>query len=96
MICVNHFLFKLEFLEKNVPTITAFDKDGLKIIFSLEKMPETNSLSINVTATNNTLTNITDFLFQAAVPKVSSNYASHNFLELKISFCKVFTVTKIS
>lgn len=55
--------------EKDVPTLTAFDKNGLKIIFSLEKMPENNVLSINVTATNSTLSNMTDFLFQAAVPK---------------------------
>ncbi|XP_022917949.1 AP-1 complex subunit gamma-1 isoform X3 [Onthophagus taurus] len=56
--------------EKNVPMITAFDKNGLKITFSLEKIPDTNNtLSINVSATNSTLSNMTDFLFQAAVPR---------------------------
>lgn len=51
-----------------MPTITAFDRDGLKIMFALEKI-ESNSISINVTASNHTLSNMTDFLFQAAVPK---------------------------
>ncbi|KAK9693608.1 Adaptin N terminal region [Popillia japonica] len=56
--------------EKDVPTLTAFEKNGLKIIFALEKLPDTsNTLSINVTATNTTLSNMTDFLFQAAIPK---------------------------
>ncbi|XP_065155576.1 AP-1 complex subunit gamma-1 isoform X2 [Atheta coriaria] len=54
--------------EVDVPTITAFDRDGLKIMFALEKI-ESNSISINVTASNHTLSNMTDFLFQAAVPK---------------------------
>lgn len=53
-----------------MPVITAFDKDGLKLLFSLEKLPDENSLTINVTATNGTLSNMSDFLFQAAVPKV--------------------------
>lgn len=60
--------------EKDVPTITAFDKDGLKIVFSLEKVPESNTLTVNVAAVNNTLSNISEFLFQAAVPKVSFFY----------------------
>ncbi|KAK4876370.1 hypothetical protein RN001_012792 [Aquatica leii] len=55
--------------EKNVPTLTAFDKNGLKIVFSLEKMSESNMVSIHLTATNSTISNMTDFLFQAAVPK---------------------------
>ncbi|KRT82627.1 hypothetical protein AMK59_3340 [Oryctes borbonicus] len=56
--------------EKDVPTLTAFERNGLKITFALEKLPEaSNTLSINVTATNTTLSNMTDFLFQAAIPK---------------------------
>lgn len=57
--------------ENNVPTMLAYDKDGLKIVFTLEKMPDGNMLNINVTASNNTLSTMTDFLFEAAVPKVS-------------------------
>lgn len=60
-----------------MPTLTAFEKNGLKITFTLEKLPDTNNtLSINVTAINNTLSNMTDFLFQAAIPKV--NILDHN------------------
>ncbi|KAK9877381.1 hypothetical protein WA026_017778 [Henosepilachna vigintioctopunctata] len=55
--------------ENDVPTILAYDKDGLEILFTLEKIPDSNMLSINVTATNNTLSMMTDFLFEAAVPK---------------------------
>ena len=69
LICV------LYVLEKNVPTITAFEKNGLKITFALERVPDaTNTLAINVTAVNNTLSNMTDYLFQAAVPKVNNIY----------------------
>ncbi|XP_017778337.1 PREDICTED: AP-1 complex subunit gamma-1 isoform X2 [Nicrophorus vespilloides] len=55
-------------VEQDLPTLNAFDKDGLKIMFALEKM-DNNTVSINVTATNNTLSNMSEFLFQAAVPK---------------------------
>lgn len=55
-----------------MPTLTAFEKNGLKLVFSLERLPESNNtVSIHLTATNSTLSNMTDFLFQAAVPKVS-------------------------
>lgn len=60
------------FSDSNVPTLTAYDKDGLKIIFSLLTVPNSNTLTINVTATNHTVSNMTDFLFQVAVPRVSS------------------------
>lgn len=56
--------------ERNVPTMIAYDKEGLKITFTLEKIRDSNTLVINVNATNNTLSNMTDFLFQVAVPKV--------------------------
>ncbi|XP_023310674.1 AP-1 complex subunit gamma-1 [Anoplophora glabripennis] len=55
--------------ERDVPTITAYNKEGLKIIFSLDRVPDSNQLTINMTATNQTLSNMTDFLFQAAVPR---------------------------
>lgn len=57
-----------------MPTITAFDQGGLKVVFSLEKIPDSNTLTVNVAATNNTLSNMSDFLFQAAVPKVNFIY----------------------
>lgn len=59
------------FTEKNVPTLTVFDKNGLKLVFALEKISESNMVSMQLTASNNTISTMTDFLFQAAVPKVS-------------------------
>ncbi|XP_019881843.1 AP-1 complex subunit gamma-1 isoform X2 [Aethina tumida] len=56
--------------ERDLPSVTAFDKDGLKIVFTLEKVPDANNtVTVNVTATNHTISNMTDFLFQAAVPR---------------------------
>ncbi|XP_072389178.1 AP-1 complex subunit gamma-1 isoform X1 [Diabrotica undecimpunctata] len=55
--------------EGNVPTVTAYQKDGLKIIFSLEKIPDSNTLSINVATTNYTVSTMTDYIFQVAVPR---------------------------
>lgn len=73
--------FNFIFLDKEVPVLTAYEKDGLKIIFSLNKAIDSNVLAINVVATNETLSSIiTDFLFQAAVPKVSS-------MSLKLTTC---------
>ncbi|KAJ8944272.1 hypothetical protein NQ318_009649 [Aromia moschata] len=55
--------------ERDVPTIIAYNREGLKIVFSLDIVPDSNMLTINVTATNHTLLTMTEFLFQAAVPK---------------------------
>lgn len=54
------------------PPITAFEKNGLKITFAFEKVPgnPSNVVSIMVTATNSLAFPMTDFVFQAAVPKV--------------------------
>lgn len=53
------------------PPITAFENNGLKIIFAFEKVPgnPSNVVSIMVTATNSLAFPMTDFVFQAAVPK---------------------------
>ncbi|CAG9863919.1 unnamed protein product [Phyllotreta striolata] len=62
-------LFSSTAIERNVPTLTAYNKDGLQIVFSLNKIPDSNTLSINVTTTNNTLSTMTDYIFQVAVPR---------------------------
>lgn len=56
-------------IPNDLPTITAFEKSGLKIVFSLEKTPEPDTVLVNMAAFNSTLEPMTDFLFQAAVPK---------------------------
>lgn len=68
-----------------MPVITAFDQGGLKVVFSLEKVPDSNTLTVNVSATNNTLSNMSDFLFQAAVPKVSRYFYDNK--NCNIIFC---------
>lgn len=80
------------FSESNVPTLHPYNKDGLEIVFSLHKVPDSNSLTINVTAKNNTLSNMTEFLFQVAVPRVSIFYRFNNCtcLMLVYSFNAIF------
>ncbi|GFY61810.1 hypothetical protein TNIN_260921 [Trichonephila inaurata madagascariensis] len=56
---------------EGIPSITAFEKDGLKVIFEFEKPPDNPELIvINLVATNLSVSPISDFLLQAAVPKV--------------------------
>lgn len=57
---------------KAASNLVAYDKNGLKITFTLEPYPSMpNTTAINVEARNNNPMPITEFLFQAAVPKVS-------------------------
>lgn len=52
--------------------VLAFDKNGLRIVFSLERLKEAPTTTVvNVIATNQSQAPFTEFLFQAAVPKVS-------------------------
>lgn len=56
------------------PPMTAFNKNGLLVEFMFEKDsldPEVTS--INIKATNSTQTTMSEFVFQAAVPKVCYN-----------------------
>ncbi|XP_011502817.1 PREDICTED: AP-1 complex subunit gamma-1 isoform X3 [Ceratosolen solmsi marchali] len=54
----------------DVPSMVVFDKQGLKITFKLERsLDNADLLIINMVAQNSGLSQITDFLFQAAVPK---------------------------
>jgi len=60
------------------PSITAFENNGLKINFGFEKVPgnPSNVVSIMMTATNSLAQPMTDFVFQAAVPKVCRQFFS--------------------
>ena len=54
-----------------IPSITAFEKNGLKVDFNFERSPSNPAVTaITLTATNSTSSPMTDFIFQAAVPKV--------------------------
>ncbi|CAH1183784.1 unnamed protein product [Phaedon cochleariae] len=55
--------------ETDVPELTAYDKNGLTVMFSLVRLPNSDNMTINVTSTNHTQMEITDFLLQVAVPR---------------------------
>lgn len=54
--------------------MTAFAKNGLLVKFDFEKVPDnpSNIVAISMTATNSQPSPMTEFVFQAAVPKVAS------------------------
>lgn len=56
-------------VSQKLPSITAYEKDGLTMTFTLEKVADTDTVSICMTATNSNSEEMTEFLFQAAVPK---------------------------
>jgi len=63
-------LLNSEPVMNNLPSVTAYEKNGLRIVFSLERLPENpNTTVITMSAMNETLNPISEFLFQAAVPK---------------------------
>ena len=51
-------------------SVTAFEKAGLKIDFTFERDPASTVTTITLAAGNSSSMNFTDFVFQAAVPKV--------------------------
>ncbi|XP_055929847.1 AP-1 complex subunit gamma-1-like isoform X2 [Argiope bruennichi] len=74
---------------EGIPPVTAFEKNGLRIVFEFEKPPDNpEMIIINLVATNLSVSPINDFLLQAAVPKVcqlqllppSNNYIPANNL----------------
>ncbi|KAG9461447.1 hypothetical protein GDO78_016864, partial [Eleutherodactylus coqui] len=53
-----------------IPPITAYNKNGLKIDFSFERSSTNASVTVITTqAFNSTDSEMTDYVFQAAVPK---------------------------
>nr|XP_039265373.1 AP-1 complex subunit gamma-1-like [Styela clava] len=52
-----------------IPEMTAFEKGGLKVIFYFDRKPGDSVLSINVKTSNLTPSEISDYVFQAALPK---------------------------
>uniref|UniRef100_A0AAX7T2F9 AP-1 complex subunit gamma n=1 Tax=Astatotilapia calliptera TaxID=8154 RepID=A0AAX7T2F9_ASTCA len=54
----------------SIPPMTAYNKNGLKIDFTFERAnPNPNIAVITIHASNSTEADMTDFVFQAAVPK---------------------------
>jgi len=59
-------------VSSSIPSITAFEKDGLKLVFHFEQnLDNPKTITIHLIATNSNENSISDFLFQAAVPKVT-------------------------
>lgn len=59
-------IFKISFTE-----MIAFNKNGLRICFEVEKLMDSPTTTVvNVIANNDSPTPFTEFLFQAAVPRV--------------------------
>ncbi|XP_072763896.1 AP-1 complex subunit gamma-1 isoform X5 [Anoplolepis gracilipes] len=57
-------------VQNELPSMVVLDKSGLKITFKLERLPDIpDLLVINMLAQNSGSTVLTDFLFQAAVPR---------------------------
>ncbi|XP_018377894.1 PREDICTED: AP-1 complex subunit gamma-1 isoform X2 [Trachymyrmex cornetzi] len=57
-------------VQNELPSMVILDKSGLKITFKLERPPDISDLLvINMLAQNSGSTILTDFLFQAAVPR---------------------------
>lgn len=67
-----------QFIVTDAPSMVVLDKSGLKITFKLERPPDIpDLLVINMLAQNSGSTTLTDFLFQAAVPRVRYNAQIH-------------------
>ena len=64
----------------------AYEKNGLRIIFTPERIDVPSTISIIMTANNDTSMPISDFLFQVAVPKVR---------ELHLGCTFIWTVIKV-
>ncbi|XP_053638780.1 AP-1 complex subunit gamma-1 isoform X2 [Cherax quadricarinatus] len=60
-------IYPLVLQKSSIPGITAYDKNGIRLDMAFE-LQET-LITINLIASNNTGAQVTDFLFQAAVPK---------------------------
>uniref|UniRef100_A0A674GVW2 AP-1 complex subunit gamma n=1 Tax=Taeniopygia guttata TaxID=59729 RepID=A0A674GVW2_TAEGU len=57
-------------ISAGIPSITAYNKNGLKIDFTFERSNTNPSVTvITIQASNSTELDMTDFVFQAAVPK---------------------------
>uniref|UniRef100_A0A8C7L6H4 Adaptor related protein complex 1 subunit gamma 1 n=1 Tax=Oncorhynchus kisutch TaxID=8019 RepID=A0A8C7L6H4_ONCKI len=76
------FTLNCAFLSLAIPPMTAYSKNGLKIEFTFERAnPNPNIAVITIHATNTTEADMTEFVFQAAVPKVSHDLSVTFVLE---------------
>ena len=53
----------------NIPSLSVYEKNGVSILFNFVKSSETGQITINLTASNDATTSVSEFAIQAAVPK---------------------------
>lgn len=53
----------------SIPSLSVYDKNGVSIVFNFERPSETGQITVNLTASNDATTSVSDFVIQAAVPK---------------------------
>ena len=77
IVCIALLLLITPFLECfiAIPPITAYEKNGLtlKFEFDASTLQVNHAFGVSVTASNSLSSPMTDFVFQAAVPKVGVN-----------------------
>ena len=68
------------FLSGGIPSITAYEQNGLKIQFSFEKQAgnPNNVVMVTATSSNSSGSPMSDYLFQAAVPKVRITFIANS------------------
>ena len=54
---------------KNIPPLAVYEKNGVSIVFNFVKPSDTGLITINLTASSDATTSVSDFVIQAAVPK---------------------------
>lgn len=54
---------------KNIPPLAVYEKNGVSIVFNFAKPSEAGLITINLTASSDATTSVSDFVIQAAVPK---------------------------
>ena len=69
---IHCFFSYFNFVQLGSSSVSVFNKNGLDIQFSFDtsKLQATNSILITMAATNSLMSPMTNFVFQAAVPKV--------------------------
>jgi len=53
----------------SIPSLSVYEKNGVSIVFNFERPSETGLITVNLTASNDATTSVSDFVIQAAVPK---------------------------
>ena len=98
---IHCFLSYFNFVQLGSPSVSVFNKNGLDIQFSFDtsKLQATNSILITMAATNSLMSPMTNFVFQAAVPKVSFFfyfliYSYQTGIALKIAILAIKCITQ--